>query len=260
MTATAGTMGRLPLAALVTAAAVGAANVYNDVVDTEVDAVNRPERPLPAGVLTMRAARVMAGILTVTACIAAAGLGLELMAWATASLAVGLAYSDRLQRVPVVGNVVVALLFANAVLFGAAAAGAVTFASAFAAAEVMSFTLGREILKGVPDVEGDRAARHRTIASEWGAAVAVDLFCLFAALTAVVAAVAVAIGHACPVHLLAVLATVTVPAALIRRTLSRDPSPDRTRSMLERTVWIWVFGSLSLLLLRWCPSVPLLGR
>lgn len=47
------------LAALSAAAATGASNAWNQVFDVEVDRTNKPDRPLPAGRLSVRAAQVI---------------------------------------------------------------------------------------------------------------------------------------------------------------------------------------------------------
>ncbi len=69
-------VGAVALAALSAAAATGASNAWNQVFDVEVDRANKPERPLPAGAMTIRAAQRFGDVL--------AGLSLALAALVSA--------------------------------------------------------------------------------------------------------------------------------------------------------------------------------
>jgi 4-hydroxybenzoate polyprenyltransferase len=242
--------GGLWLACAVTAAAVAAANVHNDVVDVETDRVNGRDRPLAAGMLSVASARMLVRGLVAATLVAAAAMGFRLAVWAVVALCAGLAYSGWIQRVPVAGNAVVAALFANAVLFGAAAGGGVTATSVVAATEVLWFILGREFLKGIPDVAGDTAAGTVTVAGRWGPAVAAWLFAACAVLTGITAVAGSILTGRGPVHPVAVLATVTLPALLVARSLEVGRERIEVLSLVRLTALIWVSGSLDLLLLR----------
>lgn len=147
-----------------------AANALNDVVDVEVDRVNRPGRPLPSGLVSGAVARGIA--------VGAAAGGLVLAATLSAghfALALGAAglmvlYEVRLKRVALVGNLLVALVVALTLIYGGWAAGRVgpvLVAAAFA----FLTTLARELVKDVEDVEGDAAAGARTLPVVAGAGV-----------------------------------------------------------------------------------------
>lgn len=159
-------MGReaWPLAiAAFAAALVGAGgNVYNDLRDLAIDAVNRPARPLPAGHVSVRAARVLWAGLTLAGVACALGVS----AWhglVAAGVAIGLVgYSRDLKKRPLVGNLAVAVLIAVALLFGAEAVGAWHRALVGAAFAFLT-TLAREVVKDVEDVPGDAPAGARTL-------------------------------------------------------------------------------------------------
>jgi 4-hydroxybenzoate polyprenyltransferase len=241
----------LLLASVVTTSGVGASMVYNDIVDIGADRLNSPHRPLPAGLFSVRAAHVVMLALAAITLLVGLSLGLPtMMLWATASLALGLSYSRWLQRTLILGNVAVAGLFANALLFGSAAAGSVTTGSLLAAAEVFWFILGRESLKGIPDIEGDRATGSRTIATTWGPIPAVRIFCVCVGLCLATAAFGVVVANASAAHLIFVASAVTLPSARIARALVSVTSPERVVSLVDRTALIWLFGLFGLLLLR----------
>ena len=156
------------LAVLAAALVTGAGNAWNDLRDLEIDRINRPRRPLPAGRLTPRRAALVA------AASAAAGLGLAIGAGpvpgliAAGTLAGLWLYSVRLKSTVFWGNLLVAALAALAFPFGALAGGALGRAW-IPAGFALLFHLGREIVKDVEDVEGDRARGVRTLALAVGA-------------------------------------------------------------------------------------------
>ena len=176
------------LAALSAALITGAGNSYNDLVDLEIDRINRPSRPLPSGRLQPRGAR------QVSAFLALLGLGL---AWWVGSrtgviasvVVVGLVvYSVALKTRPLWGNLLVSALAAAAFPFGAAAAGA-WGRSWIPAGFALLFHLGREIVKDIEDMAGDRVVGARTLALALGArragVLSAAIFCLLVASTAI---------------------------------------------------------------------------
>jgi geranylgeranylglycerol-phosphate geranylgeranyltransferase len=159
--------GAVALAAASAAAIAGSGNALNDVLDLAVDRVNRPDRPLPAGRLSPKVALALAGLLGMAGLGAAFAVG---MATGVVALAVvvGLAlYNWWWKRIPGLGNVLVGILAAATFPYGAAAAGGGGrwwVPACFA----LVYHLGREIVKGVEDLEGDRADGVRTLALQKG--------------------------------------------------------------------------------------------
>ena len=161
-------------AALAAALVAGAGNALNDVADLEIDRINRPQRPLPTGHLSRRAALVQSVVL------ALAGIGLAL--WQGPALG-GMAllvtaalvlYDLWLKRTALWGNLLVSALAAAAFPFGALAAGQLGRAW-IPAGFAFLFHLGREIVKDLEDVEGDRAQGARTLPLRAGAPFAAHL-------------------------------------------------------------------------------------
>lgn len=159
-----GAEGRALLLAMASAALIGAgANAINDVFDLAIDRVNRPGRPLPSGDLSVGTAR------SVWASGSALGIGLgALVSWthlgiAVASVALLYGYSARLKRVPLAGNLAVALVLGLAILYGGLAVGPINGALWLGAAFAFGSTLAREIAKDLEDVAGDAAEGARTL-------------------------------------------------------------------------------------------------
>ena len=155
---------RIAWLAALCALATGAGNVANDVCDADIDRVNKPRRPIPSGRLSVRSASLWYAIVSM-AVIALAltmvprTLATVVLAW-QASLFL---YARWLKRSWPAGNLAVAAISASALYGGALAAGDPR-AAALAMVIVFAFVLCREMVKGVEDVVGDRAAGARTLA------------------------------------------------------------------------------------------------
>jgi geranylgeranylglycerol-phosphate geranylgeranyltransferase len=147
-----------------TIAATAFGNVINDLKDIETDRISHPERPLPQGRITLRAAKIF------TALLAAIPLGAALAVSPVHALAtlVPLAllsvYTRYLKGVPFAGNIVISLLVAYALLFGGI--GAPSFDRLLIPA-ILAFLLNfsRELIKTVQDASGDQAQGLKTAAA-----------------------------------------------------------------------------------------------
>lgn len=155
---------------LFTALVTGLGNLVNDFFDSGIDRVNKPRRPIPSGRLSAPdALRVyLWGTVLVTAGMAALLPG-RIFALALVWEALLFVYAARVKRMALAGNIVIAAVCASAFMVGALVTGeygALAFPAAFAFVLVM----GRELIKGAEDVEGDRLAGARTLAVRYGAA------------------------------------------------------------------------------------------
>lgn len=156
------------IAACTVAALEAAGNVLNDRCDVQVDAIARPNRALPCGAVTPAAADKLWLVLTAVGLVLACILGPVEAAVAAVVVLLSTAYSMRLKRRVLVGNLVNATLVGATVPFGALAAGRVPLAAVFGAALVATHLLAFEILKCVQDVDSDSVYGIRTIATVHG--------------------------------------------------------------------------------------------
>lgn len=162
---------RLLVAAASAALLGGAANALNDVFDLEIDRVNRPERPLSSGRVSVGAAKGVWAAGTLAGVVAGALLSALHGVLAVAATVLLFVYNARLKRVPLAGNVLVGVVVALALVYGAAAVGAPEAAFVGAAFAFLT-TLAREVVKDVEDLAGDAAAGARTLPIAFGKAVA----------------------------------------------------------------------------------------
>ena len=157
------------LAALSAALINGAGNAFNDLIDIDIDRVNRPLRPLPAGRLSPNAARMQSLLLALAGCALAFGLSPWHGSIALTVAALLAVYSIFLTNSLLWGNVLVALIGAIAFPYGALTAGGIG-RSWIPALFAFLFHLGREIVKDIEDVAGDQIRGERTLPLAWGRA------------------------------------------------------------------------------------------
>ena len=159
----------LLLAALSAALINGAGNAFNDLLDIDIDRINRPLRPLPAGRLSPNAARRQSLLLA----LAGSTLAFWLSPWhgliALAVAVLLVLYSVSLKNSLLWGNILVAFVGAIAFPYGALAAGGLG-RSWIPALFAFLFHLGREIVKDIEDVAGDQIRGERTLPLAWGRA------------------------------------------------------------------------------------------
>ena len=155
------------LAALSAALINGAGNAFNDLMDIDIDRINRPLRPLPAGHLSPNAARIQSLLLA----LAGGALAFWLSPWhgliALAVVALLAVYTISLKNSLLWGNVLVAVVGAMAFPYGALASGDIG-RSWIPALFAFLFHLGREIVKDIEDVAGDQIRGEHTLPLCWG--------------------------------------------------------------------------------------------
>ncbi len=139
-----------------------AANVINDVMDIEIDRINKPKRPLARGALTAQEARRYWLALSTLGILAAACISTSHLVIAIGATAVLYGYSAWFKHIALLGNIVVSAIVSLGLMYAALAIGHlhdVWFPVLFC----FFFNLGREILKDLEDTEGDRAGGAKTL-------------------------------------------------------------------------------------------------
>lgn len=141
--------------------------VINDILDIEIDRINKPERPLPSGSIARYDALMFYAILT--------GFGLIMSAYTTraafiiAFFAVPMIvlYSKVLKGTPLLGNITVGALTGLAFIFGGATVGNIR-QSIMPALFAFLINVGREIVKDMEDVDGDSKNHAHTLPVKYG--------------------------------------------------------------------------------------------
>ncbi len=154
-------------------ALTGSAMCINDYYDREIDTINEPDRPIPSGAVTPGEALAASVALSAVGLFAAWQTSFSCLAVAVFSWAVMALYSTRGKRTGLPGNLLVSVCIATPFIYGGLAVENAISASSFLFA-LMAFlsNTGREVTKGIVDVEGDRMSGIRTIAVSMGPSVA----------------------------------------------------------------------------------------
>ena len=150
-------------------------NALNDYLDLEIDRINRPSRPLPSGAMSEASAKRGIALMMVVSLLSIAGAisiardqpeGIEgwypaLVIWLGALFLLANyestgSYSLRLKERGLPGNIAISLSVGMVVLFGAAGVFEPYNERAWAMFAVgVLYTLAREIVKDIEDMEGD---------------------------------------------------------------------------------------------------------
>ncbi len=157
-----------PLIAAIAAFFVCAAgNVVNDIRDIEIDRIAHPGRVLVTEGLSVKFANWIAAICNLLAIISAVAVNFEVTIMVLAAIALLYGYNYGLKKVPLAGNIAVALLAALTFMTGGLAVDTVLALNLpgpiVPALFAFLLHLVREIVKDVEDIEGDRIAGYRSL-------------------------------------------------------------------------------------------------
>jgi geranylgeranylglycerol-phosphate geranylgeranyltransferase len=157
-----------------------ASMAINDYYDREIDSINEPNRPIPSGLIKPKEALVFASVLTVIGFAAAyltniGCFGVALIAWV-----IFVVYTTVGKRTGLLGNFLVSLCVSVPFVYGSyAVLGEVKLNVVLFVSMVFLANTGREITKGIVDVDGDKARGVKTLAVRYGAKTAAIVAAMF---------------------------------------------------------------------------------
>ncbi|RPI26723.1 MAG: prenyltransferase [Chloroflexota bacterium] len=208
------------------------AMIFNDYFDLEVDRINAPQRPLPAGLLAPREA-VGLGILTALISLGIAWsfhplvAGLSLAAWL-----MGFLYNWKLKAAGLWGNLVVSANVALTFIMGGIAVGQAWNSAVWAFGLIaFFFDLAEEIAGDAMDAEGDRKRASRSIAIRWGKRAAVQISAVLFGLVVVLTFLPIALGERSWYYLIPISITDVLIVFFVLRLLKSQTPTEGRRSM-----------------------------
>ena len=220
----------------------------NDAVDAPHDAGHKPGKPIPAGLVTARAARVVAVMLFVGGTVLAATVRPALSILTLIVVAIGLAYDLVMKGTPgswvpfAVGIPILPVYGWLGARGDLAAMFAVVVPAAVAAGAALA--VGNALV----DVERDREAGDSSVAVALGAGRATIITVLLLGVVAVLASASAAVGGGGPVAglAIAILGAAPIAAAVVGR-----------RGTPRRREWAWRAEAvgLALLTVAWAATV-----
>ena len=145
------------------------AMVINDYYDAEVDRLNQPSRPIPSNRVTVRGVKILSILLLASGLLSSFSLGFVTLFIAIFFAVISWLYSYRVKKFGMFGNALVASSLAIPYIYGASA---ILFPWDplvwFLAVTSFLAGMGREIVKTISDVEGDRLRDIRSVALSSG--------------------------------------------------------------------------------------------
>jgi len=158
---------------------MAATMVMNDYYDLEIDMVNNPGRPIPSGLISAREALSYSFLLSIIGLVF--GVFTNLSGFIVAAFALGLMmyYNTRGKRTGFLGNVLVSVCVGLPFIYGGIVVESVR--PVLGIFSIMAFlsNLGREVTKGVMDIDGDALEGVKTVAVLHGSSKASRISALF---------------------------------------------------------------------------------
>jgi len=146
----------------------GASMAINDYYDREIDAINEPNRPIPSGAVSPKEALSFAAVLSLVGFAAALMTNISCLIVAVITWMIFVTYTTKGKRTGLPGNLLVSTCVVIPFIYGGFVVENLELSVILFAAMAFLSNTGREIAKGIVDVEGDKFQNIRTIALLFG--------------------------------------------------------------------------------------------
>ena len=144
------------------------ANVINDYYDIEIDRINKPYRLLPSGKISKKQALMLFTISYLLAWILATFINIQMFLISLFTGILLVFYSYKFKRMVIWGNFIVSFVSALAFIYAGIAVNRVTEVL-YPAGFAFLFHFGREIIKDIQDIKGDKPQGAVTFPIKYGA-------------------------------------------------------------------------------------------
>jgi geranylgeranylglycerol-phosphate geranylgeranyltransferase len=144
------------------------AQVFNDIMDRALDAKAKPDRPIPAGVISVPQAAAMATALALVTIGMAALTSLATFCYAIFGLTLSILYSTRLKNTVLLGNLTVALVSCTMFSYGSVTISRPWGRELVGTTMIFLYVFGNELFKTTLDLSEDAKHGLRTIATVHG--------------------------------------------------------------------------------------------
>ena len=145
-----------------------ASMVINDFYDRKIDAINEPNRPIPRGDVSPKESLFFALVLSLIAFTAAFETNSPSLVVAVIAWIISITYITKGKGTGLPGNFLVSTTVVIPFVYGGLTVGQLETSTLLFVAIVFLSNTGREITKGIVDVEGDRSHNIKTIAVTHG--------------------------------------------------------------------------------------------
>jgi geranylgeranylglycerol-phosphate geranylgeranyltransferase len=156
----------------------GASMAINDYYDREIDKINEPNRPIPSGRIFPKNVLIFTAILSIIGLVSSLLISRTALSLAGIAWVIMMVYSVWGKQTGFLGNLMVSTCISLPFIYGSILSGETTSSFSFSLLAFLSNT-GREITKGIVDMDGDQIDGVNTIAVVYGASRAAYVATLF---------------------------------------------------------------------------------
>lgn len=151
-----------------------AANTMNDYFDLDIDKINKPYRAIPAGLITSKTSLWISTSEYITGILLSLLISIEMFLLAFFFAALSVIYSAYLKRTALLGNFTVSLSTAAVFIYGGLAVRRPAMAI-IPAVFAFFYHFGREIIKDLQDMKGDKEYAAKTFPVKYGVMPSISL-------------------------------------------------------------------------------------
>ncbi len=220
------------MAALVVFLVTGAGNCINDYFDHKIDAVNKPERPIPSGRIPLQKAFIYSMTLFALGILIAFLINVLIGLIALLSSLLMIYYARDLKTKCLIGNMTISFLTGLCFVFGGIAVDQITI-SIYIGFFAFLMTMAREIVKDMEDMVGDEKEGATTLPIVYGRRKSSIIASLFMIIACVCSPILYFMGIFTIFYLIILLVAILV---FISGSISilKDQSIENTRKISKR--------------------------
>jgi geranylgeranylglycerol-phosphate geranylgeranyltransferase len=223
----------------------GGTMALNDYYDLEIDLINEPGRPIPSGVIKPKEALACAFICVLIGISTSIMLNLATFIIALISLLLMVYYNVKGKKTGLLGNFIVSVCVALPFIYGGYAMNNMNLTLSIFALMAFLANTGREIVKGIADVKGDKIKGVKTLAATAGvfkaSIAAASFFSIGVALSFIPATLKlVSIIYYAPIVTFSNLGFVYLSFKLIK-----NPSSEKAKSIKNKILLFMLIGLIA---------------
>ncbi len=215
--------------------------VINDYVDREIDMINQPQRPIPSGALSPRTALAYSVILATVGLATSIYIGIAAFLVAISSYAVAVFYNVWGKKTGLIGNLMVSYTVMIPLLYGSLVVNVLSGKIIIFSIIIFLANTGREITKGIVDVQGDRVKGVMTLAVKYGLRAAASYAFSFYASAIALSIIPYIAGLAGTLYLILVL-IVDIIIGAAAYSLYKKPSKQNALRIKRRVLYAMLLG------------------
>jgi len=224
---------------------LAASMILNDYFDREIDAINEPKRPLPAGVVKPSEAFTFSIILAALGFWFAKNSGIATLLIALLSVGLMISYNSKVKKTGLLGNAIVSTNVAIPFIYGGFVVGSPTWSLGIFSLLAFLSSMGREIVKGIVDIAGDSTKGVRSLAATRGVAVAAKygaaLFILAVALSVVPLALGIVSFYYVPLVVICDIGFLLTSYSVLTNSSPRNAKRNKSYVLLWMTFGLLAF-------------------